>query len=74
MIQDFQDEARVVYERAHTVDEKHGPQEYGKIGVAFGSEVFWTGAYWFPGTEMTSYNAAVRFAGEIASRWNAGRD
>lgn len=70
---DFQDEARVVYERSHSFHEEHGPHEYGKIGVAFGSTVFWTGSYYFPGTETVSYNAAVGFASEIASRWNAGR-
>lgn len=68
----YDDEAIVVYERNHACDEKNGPQEFGKVGVAFGSEVFWTGSYYFPGTDLGSYGARVGFATELARRWNAG--
>lgn len=67
----YDHDAVVVYERNHSYDEKNGPQEFGKVGVAFGSEVFWTGSYYFPGTDMASYNAQVGFATELAKRWNA---
>lgn len=69
----YDEEAIVVYERNHACDEQNGPQEFGKVGVAFGSEVFWTGSYYFPGTDIESYGARVRFATELARRWNAGR-
>lgn len=69
----YDDEARVVYERHHEVSEQHGPQDYGKVGVAFGSEVFWTGSFYFPGTDLASYGATVGFATALAMRWNAGR-
>jgi hypothetical protein len=65
-------QAIVVYDRNYLTDERNGPQEHGRIGVAIGSDIFWTGRYWFPGTDNGSYNARVHFAEEIARRWNAG--
>lgn len=70
----YEAEAIVVYERNYACDEKHGPQDFGKIGVAFGSEVFWVGSYYFPGTDLSTYGARVGFATELALRWNAGRN
>jgi hypothetical protein len=69
----YEAEARVIYDRRHGFNEDVGPSEGGRIGVAFGSEVFWTGSYSFPGDDMVSYGAKVGFATELARRWNAGR-
>lgn len=69
----YEVEARVIYDRRHGFSEDIGPSEGGRIGVAFGSEVFWTGAYSFPGDDMGSYGEKVGFATELAARWNAGR-
>jgi hypothetical protein len=71
---DYDAEARVVYDRRHDFHESAGPVEIGRVGVSFGSEIFWTGSYYFPGTDMASYAAKVGFATEMARRWNAGRD
>lgn len=73
MSADYDHEARVVYERHHGADANYGPCEVGKVGVAFGDEVFWTASYSFPGDNMSAYGAKVGFATELARRWNAGR-
>lgn len=67
-------DARVVYSRCYGGDAEYGPIEVGKIGVAFGSDVFWTGSYAFPGDKKAAYDERVRFATELARRWNAGRE
>lgn len=71
--EEYEVDARVVYHRSHGGDAEAGPAEVGKIGVAFGSEVFWTGSYSFPGDGMITYGKKVEFATELARRWNAGR-
>lgn len=64
--------AELVFERQHGFTEDAGPYEYGKIGVSFGGEVFWTGAYVYPGDSIESYNLKVLFAKTIKDRWNKG--
>ena len=68
----YQEEARVVYDRHHDFSNERGPSEGGRIGVAYGSEIFWVGSYCFPGDDMASYGAKVDFAKELVVRWNAG--
>lgn len=63
--------ASVVFERHATVDESHGPGEYGKVGFAIGGNVFWVAAFFFPGTPMVDYAEAVDFANTVVARWNA---
>lgn len=66
--------AEVVYERMHGLSEAAGPYEYGKIGVSFGGEVFWTGSYAYPGDNIETYNIKVLFANTLKDRWNDGID
>lgn len=62
----YQEEARVVYDRHHDFSNERGPSEGGRIGVAYGSEIFWVGSYCFPGVVI----ALIAFAlGAAAWEW-----
>lgn len=69
----YEAEARVIYDRQDTFHAEAGHVLRGRIGIAFGSEVFWTGSYCLPGDDLAAYGARVGFATELARRWNAGR-
>lgn len=64
-------EARFLNERHPVVDERNGPAEYGRVGFSIGPEVFWTGAYFSPGTSSESYDEADAFARKVVRCWNS---
>lgn len=63
--------AKIVFERNHTCTADAGPCEYGRIGFAIGSRVFWVASFYFPGTPLSEYAEAVSFCNTVAARWNA---
>lgn len=71
-------EAQVVYERLPGGDLQHGPCEFVRVGVRFGSRIMWIECAYFPGSDREIYLKGERFASDLVARWNSfertGRD
>jgi hypothetical protein len=63
-------QAQVVRERQHGGDVEHGPAIFERVGVRFGSRVFWIGAAFYPGDNGDQFRLDEALCIEIVRRWH----